>query len=275
MNRSVAVLSCIALMAVGLGCSNSSEPPTEVVSEAELSGRYEPGTADANWIWFSGVAESPTFKGQKKDGSVFQGAYRFEKSDLGNLELVLTDESGVASRHPFVRGTTLSELASTGPKSRGDFRLQAAGIRPMSNSKTPGLGEGADTPVSCEPTTTTPDEPSTSTKNGSSEADGVLLVNGCSSLLGKLEFVIARFVGDRQASSRVGAGPQGGGFSWTGHCAGLCAAPGLLEIGFGVTGVSSYTEAEAKAAALQLLEESFRNRGCSKWINSSCWALKD
>ena len=259
MNRSVAVLSCIALMAVGLGCSNSSEPPTEVVSEAELSGRYEPGTADANWIWFSGVAESPTFKGQKKDGSVFQGAYRFEKSDLGNLELVLTDESGVASRHPFVRGTTLSELASTGPKSRGDFRLQAAGIRPMSNSKTPGLAEEAKLPtrVSCEPTTSTPDEPSTSTKNGSSKADGVLLVKGCSSLIGDLNSVIAMFEGDnRQQSSRVGAGPQGG-FSWTGHCAGLCAAPGLREIGFGVTGVSSYTEVEAIAAARQLLEESF------------------
>jgi len=71
MNR-VAVLSCIALMAVGLGCSNSSEPPTKVVSEAELSGRYEPGTADANWIWFSGVAESPTFKGQKRMGPSFR-----------------------------------------------------------------------------------------------------------------------------------------------------------------------------------------------------------
>lgn len=277
MNRSVAVLSCIALMAVGLGCSNSSEPPTEVISEAELSGRYEPGTADAKWIWFSGVAESPTFKGQKKDGSAFQGAYRFEKSDLGNIELVLTDESGVASRHPFVRGTTLSELASTGPKSRGDFRLQAAGIRPMSNSTTPGLAEEAELPtsVSCEPTTTTPDEPSTSTKTGSSEADGVLLVNGCSKLIDDLKSVIARFeVDDRQASSRVGAGPQGG-FSWTGHCTGLCAAPGLKELWFGVTGVSSYTEVEAIAAAREELVAGFYARNCTSWITTQCWALKD
>jgi len=190
--------------------------------------------------------------------------------------LVLTDESGVASRHPFVRGTTLSELASTGPRSRGDFRLQAAEIRPMSNSKTPGLAEEAELPtrVSCEPTTTTPDEPSTSTKNGSSKADGILLVNGCSSLLDDLKSVIAKFKVDGRASSRVGAGPQGG-FSWTGHCAGLCAAPGLREIGFGVTGVSSYTEAEAIAAARKALEDAFYARGCSAWISTSCWANKD
>lgn len=74
--------SCIALMAIALGCSSSSEPPGEAVSEAELSGRYDPGTADAKWIWFSGGAGSPTFKGEKKDGSAFQGAYRFEKSPV-------------------------------------------------------------------------------------------------------------------------------------------------------------------------------------------------
>lgn len=178
MNRSVAVLSCIALMVVGLGCSSSSAPPTEAVSEVELSGRYEPGTADTNWIWFSGVAGSPTFKGEKKDGSAFRGAYRFETSDLGKLELVLTDESGVAARHRFVRGTTLSEMASTAPSSRGDFRLQAAGIRPTSDSNTPMPAESAELPpsVSCEPTSSTPDEPSTSTNSGSSGADGVLLV---------------------------------------------------------------------------------------------------
>lgn len=82
---------------------------------------------------------------------------------------------------------------------------------------------------------------------------------------------------DRQASTRVGAGPQGNGFRAKGRCVGTCAAPSGIVVSIDVMGRVGYGPTQAAAnrdaylEAEWAMENELDKNGCSRIRTKHCW----